>query len=190
MPTKPEVLKERRKNDPEYAARVRGYAAAYRERNRDKERERQRLVKAVKRSSDRPAYNAYMRSYNKANVYPGQLKASEEKRKAHPEYEERVSTRSQLTKQEYERHWKLKQQYGIGIFEYRVMYESQNGKCAVCGDEREPNGKNGLVVDHCHSEGHVRKLLCPLCNKGLGNFRDDISLLQKAIDYLVGHRGV
>ena len=184
MPLDYATIKARKAIDPEYAARLKGYAKAYVERNREKELERQRLVKQKKRESDRPAYNAYMRSYNRKNVYPGQLQASEEKRKAHPEYAERVSTRSQLTTQEYNRHWKLKQQYGIGIFEYREIYKSQNGCCAICGDAKVDHGKHGLVIDHCHNKGHIRGLLCAKCNTGLGQFRDDTGLLQKAIDYL------
>lgn len=184
MPLDYATIKARREADPEYAERLKRYARAYVERNKDKEKERQRLSKSLKRETDRAAYNAYMREYNKVKVYPGRLQESEEKRKAHPEYEERVSTRSQLTKQEYSRHWKMKQQYGIGIFEYRDMYESQKGQCAICGNERPDHGKQGLVIDHCHTHGHVRKLLCVHCNTGLGQFKDDAALLQKAIGYL------
>jgi hypothetical protein len=58
------------------------------------------------------------------------------------------------------------------------MIEEQSGKCGIC--EREET----LYIDHCHSTGKVRKLLCLQCNTGLGNFRDDKALLGKAIEYL------
>ena len=40
------------------------------------------------------------------------------------------------------------------------------------------------VIDHCHSTGKFRALLCGDCNKGLGFFKDDIHRLENAITYL------
>lgn len=69
------------------------------------------------------------------------------------------------------------------------MHERQGDRCAVCGVDATSK-KNahhkyaGLFVDHCHSTGRVRGLLCHQCNVGLGNFRDDPALLAKAAAYL------
>lgn len=184
MPISYEKIKARKEIDPEYAEKQRSYAAAYKERNLEKERERQRLAKAKLREKDREAYNAKMREYNKEKVFPKKAKLVEEKKRNNPDYVERVSTRSQMNQSEYWRHWKMKQKYGIGLLEYREMYSNQNGKCLICNELKPNNGKNGLVIDHCHNKGHVRGLLCSNCNTGLGQFKDDIVLLQKAIDYL------
>jgi len=51
-------------------------------------------------------------------------------------------------------------------------------ECVICGDE----GK--LVVDHDHKTGQVRGMLCNHCNRGLGHFRDDPTLLEFAAQYL------
>jgi hypothetical protein len=77
----------------------------------------------------------------------------------------------------------LKRLYGITLDEHTQMYEEQNGRCAICGNEG--NGKwKRLCVDHCHSTGKVRKLLCHHCNTALGLVGDNISTLQTMIEYL------
>ena len=75
------------------------------------------------------------------------------------------------------RSWRLKL-YGLTHEEYLVLYDTQQGRCALCAAEGE------LVVDHCHTTGRVRGLLCRLCNSGLGMFKDDTAVLAKAIAYL------
>ena len=77
----------------------------------------------------------------------------------------------------------LKRNYGITLQEHQEMYEEQNGCCAICGNEG--NGKwKKLCVDHCHKTGKVRKLLCHHCNTALGLVGDNVSTLQKMIEYL------
>ena len=62
------------------------------------------------------------------------------------------------------------------------MLFQQNYCCKICGN---PEIKDKpLYVDHCHKTGNIRGLICSHCNTGLGNFYDNIELLQKAIDYL------
>jgi len=41
-----------------------------------------------------------------------------------------------------------------------------------------------LAVDHCHNTNKVRELLCSACNILLGKAKDNISILQSAINYL------
>lgn len=50
--------------------------------------------------------------------------------------------------------------------------------CMICKSEEK------LVVDHNHQNNLVRGLLCNHCNRGLGHFRDNPTLLNKAIQYL------
>lgn len=51
-------------------------------------------------------------------------------------------------------------------------------QCVICG------ASGPLVVDHCHSTGQVRGMLCNHCNRGLGHFKDDPMLLEFAAQYL------
>lgn len=77
----------------------------------------------------------------------------------------------------------IKSEYGIDVSQFDAMRESQNGACAIC---LEPFTKMPHV-DHCHSTGKVRALLCPDCNIGLGRFKDNPSRLEAAAAYLRQH---
>lgn len=77
----------------------------------------------------------------------------------------------------------LKSSFGITIDDYFDMLERQGGGCAIC--KTTDNGKyEYFAVDHCHSTGNVRGLLCSNCNTGLGLFQDRIELLDAAKQYL------
>ena len=76
--------------------------------------------------------------------------------------------------------------YGLTATEYDAMLQEQGGVCAICAAEPgawRANG-GGLVIDHDHSTGRVRGLLCPSCNRGLGQFDDDPVKLANAVSYL------
>jgi len=78
---------------------------------------------------------------------------------------------------------KLKMRYGISLDKYNIIFNKQNGCCAIC-KKHNLDLEKGLCVDHDHTNGEVRGLLCSLCNWGLGMFKDDVSYLKEAIDYL------
>ena len=63
--------------------------------------------------------------------------------------------------------------------ELDAIYSSHNGACDICGSRP---GK--LHLDHCHTTGKYRGLLCKPCNLALGHFRDNVDALRRAIDYL------
>ncbi|WP_416070015.1 endonuclease VII domain-containing protein [Streptomyces sp. ME02-6979-3A] len=73
--------------------------------------------------------------------------------------------------------------YGLSIEQYREMCDAQSGACAVCGATDKD-----LHIDHCHTTGQVRGLLCQMCNMGLGHFADDPTRLKQAIAYLLIER--
>lgn len=75
--------------------------------------------------------------------------------------------------------------YGLTEAQYQAMLEGQDGKCAICGSRHGlASKKHPLYVDHCHSTGKVRGLLCNRCNAGLGMFQDQPALLVRALNYL------
>ena len=79
---------------------------------------------------------------------------------------------------------RLKVKYGIVPSEYDSMANSQGNKCYIC---RKEHTRRPLNVDHCHSTGKVRKLLCDKCNMALGLVNDDVELLNKMREYLLEH---
>lgn len=81
---------------------------------------------------------------------------------------------------------KLQLNFGISYSEYEQMWETQHGKCLICGEYKDKDGyaNHRLHVDHCHITGKVRGLLCHMCNRALGLFKDDWQIMSNALDYL------
>ena len=76
--------------------------------------------------------------------------------------------------------------FGITVEEYSNLISIQNNSCAICKKHKdvfEGRGKN-FHIDHCHTSGKVRGLLCSHCNTGLGQFKDNIQSLENAIQYI------
>jgi len=80
-----------------------------------------------------------------------------------------------------ERHSKdLWKRYRLTLQQYEAMHVAQEGRCLIC-DKRS----NRLEVDHDHTTGRVRGLLCGNCNKAIGLLGECTTNLDRAIDYLV-----
>lgn len=73
-----------------------------------------------------------------------------------------------------------KSRFGISREEYQKMLVDQNNQCGIC--KREIGWE--AAVDHCHNTKKIRGLLCRKCNLGLGGFKDNIKIIEKAIKYV------
>lgn len=86
----------------------------------------------------------------------------------------------------------LRNTYGLTPEEYLELMVSQQNRCAICRQYEHRVTKTGdikpLSVDHCHSTGKVRALLCNDCNALLGFASEDIERLENAIIYIKLHR--
>jgi hypothetical protein len=82
----------------------------------------------------------------------------------------------------YSREWTLRKRYKLSSEDYNALLISQGGVCAICG-RPSTNGRR-LHIDHCHTTGRVRGLLCLSCNRGIGYFGDDPARIQSAAAYL------
>lgn len=78
----------------------------------------------------------------------------------------------------------LKRMYGISLEEYNELSERQNHKCAICNEKEIYYRNKVLCVDHCHTTGKIRGLLCNTCNRVLGMFKENKEILLNAIKYL------
>lgn len=81
----------------------------------------------------------------------------------------------------------FKRLYGITIDEYDTMLESQCGVCAICKQPETIAKRFHLSVDHDHTTGQVRGLLCHSCNTAVGLLRDSAASFYAAGDYLAKH---
>ncbi len=112
---------------------------------------------------------------------------STERRKANPDYfREYYKKNSGKYKNQYKSRILLKK-YGISLKQRNDLETKQAGLCAICNKNKK------LYIDHCHSSGRIRGLLCNECNMALGLFNDNKEAISKAIEYLesfsyLGHK--
>lgn len=88
-----------------------------------------------------------------------------------------------LCKRMYERKQSIEKTYNISFEQYLQMFSDQQNKCKICNKDLELYN-NHTHCDHCHISGKVRGILCSNCNKMLGSAKDNIDILQQAINYL------
>ncbi len=79
-------------------------------------------------------------------------------------------------------------EFGISLSQYNKLFESQEGKCKICGISSKDLSYT-LCVDHNHKTNQIRGLLCKACNLGIGYFRENSNSLEQAIIYLIEHNG-
>lgn len=150
----------------------------------------ERKAKAVARTKrwkekNREKRRAWDKAWRLAN--PEKTKAARAKyRAAHPEVMKASTKRWQDANKERRLIARLAWKFGLTYAAYQSMLASQRNLCAICGGSAA-NGRR-LSVDHDHSTGAVRALLCAGCNAGLGLFRDNPRVLLKAAAYLNTHR--
>lgn len=107
------------------------------------------------------------------------------KQKIYNNYVKRLETDPKKIKSQRFKYY-IKSKFGITIDEYQRLLENQNGQCAICG-YKEPQGAtrhDRLYVDHNHDSGAIRGLLCMHCNAGIGHFKENLTILKNAIQYL------
>ena len=93
------------------------------------------------------------------------------------------STPEQLERANYLRRFR---KYGLTEEQYLKLISDSGNKCMICSKEFKT--ATDAFIDHCHSTGLVRGVLCSSCNSGLGFFKDSSLLLSKANNYILGSK--
>jgi len=83
----------------------------------------------------------------------------------------------------------LQKNFGITSLEYNLMLADQNHSCYICHIHEDKLDRS-LAVDHDHSTGKVRGLLCGTCNRFLGQINDDVHTAERLVEYLKQHQNL
>jgi CRISPR/Cas system-associated protein Cas10 (large subunit of type III CRISPR-Cas system) len=95
--------------------------------------------------------------------------------------EEKRRRRKESGRQHYYR-----RQYGITREQWEQQLEVQGGVCAICQNP-DRTGRFGILnVDHCHTTGRVRGLLCAACNVAIAALGDNVEGVERALSYMRG----
>lgn len=135
----------------------------------DKKRERERKRMARRRQD--PAFRAAESAYNKKY----RQKNKERLRENDKKYQKANLSKIRIQRKS----WKSLK-YATQV---ASLVKNHNNLCDICAGPPDGRWKK-LNIDHCHEKGHFRGLLCSRCNLALGYFRDDVTIMQKAIEYL------
>lgn len=94
-------------------------------------------------------------------------------RAKHPEAWRKVQSRAYV-RQKPQRFEQRLRKYGLTGVQFDEMLMAQNGACPICDVPLNTSGRRGapdrLVIDHDHTTGRVRGLLCARCNLFVGQF--------------------
>ena len=126
----------------------------------------------IKARNASPSHKERRRKYNKEY---GQLHAEEAVKRA-----QKWNDDHRKDIQKYQRF----RRYGLTEEQFLEYLITQEGKCAICAVPFGKTVATRCCVDHCHTTGRVRGLLCTPCNSAIGLFGDNRDKLSSAIKYL------
>ena len=109
-----------------------------------------------------------------------------ESRKRYKQNPEPAKKRARKRTPQEARRLRLLADYGLTLDEYDAMLEKQNYCCAICGSSDSKHHKSEhFCIDHSHTTGEVRGLLCNDCNLVIGRANDNTDVLSSAVEYLL-----
>lgn len=109
------------------------------------------------------------------------------RKNADPELQNKRSKEWYENNKERVRENQMMKKYGVTVEQFNEMVSHQNNQCEICS--KVMDGPREPAIDHCHSTGEVRGLLCINCNVAIGHMNDDTERLMNAIKYLEKYSG-
>lgn len=146
---------------------------AYRAANREKARAATKAYRAANLEKAKAATKAYIANNpEKVRAYQAAYSAAnaEEKKAYKAANAEKIDARRRMKK------------YGVSRDCFQLMLAVQKNACGICDEVFSKTPQ----VDHDHTTGEVRGLLCGRCNIALGGFKDSLEILGRAKEYLQG----
>jgi len=126
----------------------------------------------------------FSRDKHKKSGFTSQCKRCRNENKQSPECEKKYQRKyNDSEKGKINRRKQQLAKYGLTEQDYKILYENQHKKCAICKKEL-PYSNTNVHIDHNQETGKVRGILCQQCNVGLGFFQDNLDLLIAATNYL------
>lgn len=174
------MLADQKRRDAKRPEALKEYRQKYYEDNKPRLLERQRIRNRRNYQENKHRHRARIEAWKKANPerYAAITKRHVERtREARIERSRDWYAANKQRASVQSRKARLKR-YGLTLEQFDQMLTEQHGRCLIC------RKTESLVVDHCHTTGKVRGLLCNLCNTALGSFRDSPEILTSAIEYL------
>lgn len=137
------------------------------------------LLTCAKCEEEKPL-NMFQRDRRRPTGYKARCKSCSPKAcpvKASEYYQKNKATISRKAK--WYRH---KTELNFSEQDYYELLAYQEGACAIC--KRTDNKGKHFHIDHNHSTGEVRGLLCKNCNNGIGMLGDNVTICRNAAKYL------
>lgn len=133
-------------------------------------------------------YHKQWRADNPEKVKASQKRYAPKKREKYAENPEKyleAQRKSHAKDPEKRRTTARKTLFGVTKEDFARMLSRQSGLCDVCGNEFSHSKQRfAPSIDHCHTSGVIRGVLCGSCNSLLGHAKDNIDILERASDYL------
>jgi hypothetical protein len=139
------------------------------------------------RETHREAKNAYQRAYREKHkeVIAAREKIYRANHRAEATAREkawREANRDRALASRVSGH--MRRMYGLTMKQVEAMKEAQGQRCLCCKTKFGVLKNIKARVDHCHTTGRVRGILCNSCNTTLGHAKDNLKLLRALIRYL------
>ena len=126
--------------------------------------------------------DGYKRNVDVLKAHCKECYREKEIKKYHKLSEEQKKERRKRNKAntfEYRQQYRLKRDYGLTTEEFSGMILEQNSLCKICKEHMD-----NPQIDHCHTTGKVRGLLCRGCNTSLGLLKENPETLRSMIEYI------